>query len=50
MLEKCHNLEKISSEDYMSQMAKLLTKYQNLSPKIKDFNLSNFIEVTTFSM
>ena len=45
VIEKCFNLEKISNEEYQSQMGKLLQRYQNLTSKIRDFNLQNFLQV-----
>jgi len=48
VIEKCYNLEKISNEEYMTQMGKLLQRYQNLASKIKDFNLQNFLQVISY--
>lgn len=50
VIEKCYNLDKISSEEYNSQMGKLLQKYQNLTTKIKDFQLINFVHVYFYNI
>ena len=49
MVEKYFNMDRISQDEYQTQIKKLLQRYSNFTKQIKNYDLSSFVEVNFFN-